>query len=84
MYTQRQMDKIEAQKIYEAFKRLEQKKQADFYVIAYNAALKQVKESRMSFREIKAWSAFCEALPREEKKPAYTEAQLSQRLMMIY
>lgn len=62
------MTKTEAQAWYEAYKLLEEKKrqeQQDFY----SAAVKLASQSRMTFRECKAWADWCEALPREEQKP---------------
>jgi hypothetical protein len=47
----------------------EKQKQADFYNAALNLAKQDIERNRMSLREMQAWSAFCESLPREQARP---------------
>jgi hypothetical protein len=65
------MNKETASQWYEAYRILQQKKQqeqAEFNAVGLNLAKEQIKRNSMSFREMQAWAAFCEALPREQKQ----------------
>ena len=79
------MNKETASQWYEAYRILQQKKQqeqAEFNAIGLDLAKEQIKRKQMSFREMQAWAAFCEALPREQRQ-AERQKQLRMSDMMF-
>jgi hypothetical protein len=66
------MNKETASQWYEAYRILQEKKQqeqAEFNAIGLRLAKEQINRNRMTFRECKAWSDWCKALPREQARP---------------
>lgn len=64
----------------EAYKILQEKKQqeqAEFNAIALKLAKQERERNRMTLKEMQAWAAFCEALPREQARPVATSHQAS-------